>query len=125
MTGTAGTIRVLHTTPMDELGRQYVVTGVYEGVGEGHVLFKYPIRLAINPVVSRRSIAGLVVAKAGQLDRRAVWNGHVTARSRQPPKTATLDEFFHDSAAVSGGQINDSLVSFDFEYQATRGSDSL
>ena len=49
------------------------------------MLFKYPIRLAINPVVSRRSVAGLVVAKAGQLDRRAVWNERVTARSRQPP----------------------------------------
>ena len=56
--GTAGMIRVLRTTLMDELGRQYVVTARAKGVGEGRLLFKYPIRLAINPMVS--GLAGLL-----------------------------------------------------------------
>ena len=37
---------------------------------------------------------------------------------------ATLDEFFHDTAAVRGGQINDSLVSFNFKDKAIGGRDS-
>ena len=56
--GTAGMIRVLRTTLMDELGRQYVVTARAKGVHEGRLLFKYPIRLAINPMVS--GLAGLL-----------------------------------------------------------------
>ena len=57
--GTAGMIRVLRTSLLDELARQYVVTARSKGVSEGRLLFKYPIRLAINPMVS--GTAGLLV----------------------------------------------------------------
>lgn len=57
--GTAGMIRVLRTSLMDELARQYVVAARARGVAEGRLLFKYPIRLAINPIVS--GTAGLLV----------------------------------------------------------------
>ena len=64
--GTAGMIRVLRTTLMDELGRQYVVTARAKGVAEGRLLFKYPIRLAINPMVSGMAglLAGVVSGEA-------------------------------------------------------------
>ena len=50
--GTAGGIRSLRAVIMDELGKQYVVTARAKGVGELRLLFKYPIRLALNPWAS-------------------------------------------------------------------------
>ena len=50
--GTAGLIRVMRATLLDELGKQYVVTARAKGVGEVKLLFKYPVRIALNPIVS-------------------------------------------------------------------------
>ena len=50
--GTAGLIRVLRGTLLDELNKQYVVTARSKGVGEIKLLFKYPVRIALNPLVS-------------------------------------------------------------------------
>ncbi|MGQ9632398.1 MAG: ABC transporter permease [bacterium] len=50
--GTAGLIRVLRATLLDELGKQYVITARAKGVAETRLLFKYPIRIALNPVFS-------------------------------------------------------------------------
>ena len=37
---------------MDELGKQYVVTARAKGVAENHLLFRYPVRVAVNPIIS-------------------------------------------------------------------------
>ena len=50
--GTAGLIRVMRASLLDELGKQYVVTARAKGVGESRLLFKYPVRVALNPIVS-------------------------------------------------------------------------
>ena len=50
--GTAGLIRVLRGTLLDELQKQYVVTARTKGVSERKLLFKYPVRLALNPLIS-------------------------------------------------------------------------
>jgi len=50
--GTAGLIRVMRATLLDELRKQYVVTARAKGVSEGRLLFKYPVRVAVNPIVS-------------------------------------------------------------------------
>ena len=50
--GTAGLIRVMRAQLLDELGKQYVVTARAKGVGESRVLFKYPVRVAVNPMIS-------------------------------------------------------------------------
>ena len=50
--GTAGGIRVMRATVMDELGKQYVITARAKGVSELRLLFKYPVRLALNPWAS-------------------------------------------------------------------------
>ena len=50
--GTAGLIRVLRGSLLDELRRQYVVTARAKGLAETPLLFKYPVRVAINPLVS-------------------------------------------------------------------------
>ncbi len=49
---TAGLIRVMRATLLDELGKQYVVTARAKGVGEVKLLFKYPVRVALNPIAS-------------------------------------------------------------------------
>ena len=50
--GTASLIRVMRGALLDELAKQYVVTARAKGVGERRLLFRYPVRVAINPIVS-------------------------------------------------------------------------
>lgn len=49
---TAGTIRTLRATLLDELGKQYVITARAKGVPWRKLLLKYPVRLALNPIVA-------------------------------------------------------------------------
>jgi peptide/nickel transport system permease protein len=39
-------------TLLDELGKQYVITARAKGVDERRLLFRYPVRIAINPLIS-------------------------------------------------------------------------
>jgi peptide/nickel transport system permease protein len=55
--GTAGMIRVLRANLLDELKKPYVVTARAKGVRPLKLLFKYPVRLALNPFIS--GIGGL------------------------------------------------------------------
>ena len=50
--GTAGLIRVMRGGLLDELSKQYVITARAKGIAESTLLFKYPVRLAINPIIS-------------------------------------------------------------------------
>jgi peptide/nickel transport system permease protein len=52
ISGTAGLIRVTRGMMLDELQKQYVITARAKGVAERALLFKYPVRLAINPMIS-------------------------------------------------------------------------
>lgn len=52
MSGTAGLIRVMRGNLLDELQKQYVITARAKGVPERQVLFRYPVRIAVNPIVS-------------------------------------------------------------------------
>ncbi len=51
--GTAGTIRVLRATVLDELGKDYVEVARSKGLREKAVLYKHVLRVAINPLISR------------------------------------------------------------------------
>jgi peptide/nickel transport system permease protein len=50
--GTAGMIRRLRANLLDELHKQYVVTARAKGLSPARVLWKYPLRMAINPFIS-------------------------------------------------------------------------
>ena len=50
--GTAGMIRVMRGCLLDELRKQYVITARAKGLSEAMVIFKYPVRVAINPLLS-------------------------------------------------------------------------
>jgi len=52
MAGTAGLIRVMRGTLLDEIRKQYVITARSKGLPERRLLFKYPVRVAINPLIS-------------------------------------------------------------------------
>ena len=50
--GTASIMRVMRGVLLDELGKQYVITARARGISERRLLFKYPVRLALNPIIS-------------------------------------------------------------------------
>jgi peptide/nickel transport system permease protein len=50
--GVAGTIRMLRATMLDELHRPYVTVARAKGLPERIVLLRYPLRLAISPIIS-------------------------------------------------------------------------
>ncbi len=50
--GTASLIRIMRGCLLDELGKQYVITARAKGVRERTLLFKYPVKMAINPIIS-------------------------------------------------------------------------
>jgi peptide/nickel transport system permease protein len=50
--GTAGLIRVTRANLLDELGKQYVVAARARGLPRRTLLWKYPVRVAMNPVIS-------------------------------------------------------------------------
>jgi peptide/nickel transport system permease protein len=61
ISGTCGLIRIMRGQLLDELRRQYVITARAKGVGRTRLLFKYPVRAALNPIVSTIgwSLAGI------------------------------------------------------------------
>jgi peptide/nickel transport system permease protein len=50
--GTAGMIRRLRANLLDELQKQYVVTARAKGLPPGRALWKYPLRMALNPFIA-------------------------------------------------------------------------
>lgn len=52
LSGTAGTIRVMRASMLDELRKPYVITARAKGLSEMRLLMKYPLRFALNPLAS-------------------------------------------------------------------------
>ncbi len=50
--GVAGIIRILRGTLLDELKKQYVTTARAKGLRDWKVIFRYPFRIALNPLIS-------------------------------------------------------------------------
>ena len=50
--GTAALIRVMRANLLDELNKPYVVTARAKGMQEWKTVLKYPVRIALNPLVS-------------------------------------------------------------------------
>ena len=60
LAGTAGNIRTLRATLLDELQKDYVETARVKGLPETRLIMKYPVRIALNPLWS--SISWLLPA---------------------------------------------------------------
>jgi peptide/nickel transport system permease protein len=52
ISGTAGTIRVMRATTLDELSRPYVEAARARGLTERVAVLRYPARVALNPIMS-------------------------------------------------------------------------
>lgn len=63
ISGVAGIVRVLRASLLDELGKQYVTTARAKGLTEAQILRRYPLRLALNPLLS--TIGWLLPATVG------------------------------------------------------------
>ena len=50
--GTCGLIRIMRANLLDEIRKPYVMVARAKGLTERRLLYKYPFRLAINPVIS-------------------------------------------------------------------------
>ncbi len=50
--GTARLTRIMRANLLDELHKPYVITARAKGLSEWHLVLKYPVRVAINPLVS-------------------------------------------------------------------------
>jgi peptide/nickel transport system permease protein len=71
--GTAAMIRRLRANLLDELRKQYVVTGRAKGLPPVRLLLKYPVRMSLNPfiadigsllpeIVSGSAIVGIILS---------------------------------------------------------------
>ncbi|MBN1979756.1 MAG: ABC transporter permease, partial [Anaerolineae bacterium] len=60
--GTAGGIRTTRANLLDELNKPYVETARAKGLKEGKLVWKYPVRVAMNPFFSTVGwqLAGLI-----------------------------------------------------------------
>ena len=52
LAGVATITRVLRASLLDELNKQYVTTARAKGLTEFQLIFQYPLRIAINPLLS-------------------------------------------------------------------------
>lgn len=52
LSGTAGLIRIMRGNLLDELRKPYVITARAKGVPPLRLLLKYPVRVALNPLIS-------------------------------------------------------------------------
>ncbi|HTM78481.1 MAG TPA: ABC transporter permease, partial [Devosia sp.] len=52
MAGTAELIRILRANLLDELKKPYVTTARAKGLSEWRTILKYPVRVALNPLIS-------------------------------------------------------------------------
>jgi len=50
--GAAGTIRIMRGNLLDELRKPYVITAMARGLHPLKLLLKYPVRIALNPIIS-------------------------------------------------------------------------
>ena len=50
--GTASLIRIMRANLLDELKKQYVIVARAKGLRERTLLFRYPVRIAVNPIMS-------------------------------------------------------------------------
>lgn len=113
--GMAGMIRVMRATLLDELNKAYVITARAKGLTERRLLIKYPIRLAINPMVS--GIGGILV---GLISGGAIISIVISLPTMGPLMlTAVLNEdmymagsltFIYGSLGLLGILISDMLL---------------
>jgi peptide/nickel transport system permease protein len=52
LAGAASVIRIMRSGVLDEIKKLYVISARSKGLGETVLIIKYPVRIALNPIVS-------------------------------------------------------------------------
>ncbi|MEX0759401.1 MAG: ABC transporter permease [Tistlia sp.] len=126
--GTAAMIRRLRANLLDELEKQYVVTARAKGVPPLKLLFKYPLRLAINPFIADignllpQVISGAAVISV-VLDLNTTGQMLVTALQSQDMYLAGSFLMFQSMLVVIGVYVSDiALAALDPRIRLTGGA---
>ncbi len=126
--GTAAMIRRLRANLLDELEKQYVVTARAKGVPPVRLLFKYPLRLAINPFIADignllpQVISGAAVISV-VLDLNTTGQMLVTALQSQDMYLAGSFLMFQSMLVVVGVYLSDiALAALDPRIRLTGGA---
>ncbi len=115
--GTAGLIRVLRGTLLDELKKEYVTTARAKGLPEWKLLIKYPIRVALNPVVSTigwilpRLVGGAMIVSM-VLNLRTVGSAFLAAIKSQDMYLAGSIVLIISTLTIIGTFISDMLLAW-------------
>lgn len=115
--GTAGLIRTLRGTLLDELGKQYVTTARAKGLKESKLIIKYPVRVAINPLVSTLgwmlpAIVGGEIVVSQVLNLNTIGPVFLRAIESQDMYLAGAIIMIISSLTVIGTLISDILLSW-------------
>jgi peptide/nickel transport system permease protein len=115
ISGTAGLMRTMRAQLLDELSKQYVMTARAKGVPWRQLMIRYPVRLALNPIIA--GIANVFPALlAGQVVVSIVLNlptlGPLlnTALLTQDIALASSVLMIQSSLAVLGTVVSDILL---------------
>ena len=113
--GTAGMIRILRANVIDELKKQYVLCARARGLHPALVILRYPVRVAINPLISSvglilpRIISGSVIV-AQVLSLPTVGPKLLQALKSQDTYLAASIVFIQCILAVVGILLSDILL---------------
>ena len=81
--GTAYLIRTMRAAVLDELNQMYVMAARAGGLSPLHLLFKYPVRMALNPILATLGWR-LTYVISGAPDRKSTRLNSITSLSRMP-----------------------------------------
>ena len=95
MAGTASIIRIMRGNLLDELQKQYVITARAKGMPESKVLFRYPVRIAVNPIVS--TVGWILPAKVALVVLVLMYLVAFFCEFVAPYKTGTRFEGYQDA----------------------------
>ena len=112
---TAGTLRILRATMLDELGKEYMRVARAKGLPEGRLIFKYPLRIAVNPILASvgwslpRIVSGGVIISI-VLDIPDMGPALFTALMSQDSYLAGAIVFMLSTLTIVGTLISDILL---------------
>ena len=115
LTGTGWLVRTMRNNLLDQLRQPYVMTARAKGLSEGRLLFKYPVRVALNPFISALAFvlpaifSGDVVV-AATLGLPTVGMYMYTAVAQEDPYLAGTLLLFYAIVVMVGTLISDVLL---------------
>jgi peptide/nickel transport system permease protein len=115
LTSTGALVRTMRNNLLDQLRQPYVMTARAKGLSENRLLFKYPVRVALNPFISALAfvlpaiLSGDVVI-ATTLGLPTIGRYLSTAVAQEDPYLAGTLLLFYAIVVMAGTLISDILL---------------